>query len=249
MQVKGLRTGVQVALRAATVLLAAASAIAIVPFLGRSAPLQAQLGGFGTFSGGCVPQFGGQIGGSGGCTFGTGFGGLNFGGLGGIGGTSQFGGQIGGFGAFLVAAPQATVAAGETLPLVFAWAVPEPETWRALAGLEVRVRDRGKVALWVRWDEFRNTLTLLDPRSGEPSGPRRELGSRGLLGGRLAAVELAGADAEDSGPDGGSVAILLPVRFGAAAAGRTFLLEVGADHDRGEVFFGTAGTIAVRSPG
>jgi hypothetical protein len=222
--------------RVGTLAVAAVAIAALLPFVGQPAPALGQFGGgFGGFSGTC-PGFGfGGIGGFGGCSFGSGF-------SGGFGG----GGFGAGFGGFAVATPHSTVAVGESLPLIFGWVVPPPGTWRDLSSLDVRLRDQHGVALWLRWEEKRNTLTLIDPATGEPKGPRRSPGGKGRLHGTLATLEVGDSAVEDSGVGGDSVALLLPVRFAPAAGARTYLLEVGAGHDNGELFFATASKVTVR---
>ena len=229
-----------VAFRAATLVLAAISLAALLPFLGRPSPAFGQLGGgLGGFCSGIggIGNLGGF--GLGGCTFGSGFSGV-----------SQFGGggfgSFSGFGNFVAATPEPAVTAGESLPLVVAWAVPEPASWRDLRALEVRIRNRGRVALWLRWDERSNTLAQVDPATGRAVGRHRRPGGGGTFGTGLATLDVAAVEVEDSGPGGDAVALLLPVTFTPAAAGRAYLVEMGADHDDGQVFFGTVGRIAVR---
>jgi hypothetical protein len=222
------------AFKVATAAMAVVSLAALIPFLGRPAPAFGQLGFVGGFGGTCsgIGGFG-----LGGCTFGTGF-------SGGFGSTSGLGG-IGGFGGFVVATPQASVEAGESVPLIFAWVVPEPATWRDLHALEVRIRNRSRVALWVRWDEATNTIVQIDHVTGKPSGRAWRPGRAGRVTTRLATLTLPETAVEDSGPGGDSVALLLPVSFTPAAAARSYLVEVGADHDDGQIFFGTVGKITV----
>lgn len=222
-------------LHVATVVMVAIAIAALLPFLGHSAPVQGQFGGgIGAFQGTCSGFGIGGIGNFGGCSFGSGFGG-GFGGAGGI----------GGFGGFALATPDSTVKVGESLPLIFGWVVPAPGTWRDIRTLEVRLRDQGRLALWVRWDGSSNTLALVDPATGGTTGPRRHPGSEGQLRGRLASLAVADSAKEDAGPGGDSLALLLPVAFARAAAGRTFLLEIGATHADGELFFATAGRVTV----
>src|SRR5262245_26571530 len=104
----------------ATLVLVAVSAVALAPlFGGTRGSAVAQIAGFG----------GGFTGGFGTCTgfgtcgfaggFGGGFGGFSGGSIGGFGGSTSFGG-------FVFLTPEATVAARERAPLLFAWAVPPP---------------------------------------------------------------------------------------------------------------------------
>ena len=242
-------------LQLATLALAAVSIAALLPFLGQPAPALAQLG-----IGGSTCNFGGSFGGGfngsfGGCTFGTGFSGtfsggsFNGGSLGSFSGSSggSFNGSLG-FGGFALATDQASVRPGEDLPLALAWIVPPPATWRDLTVLEVRLRRGAQVALWLRWDESTNMFFRIDPATGQTVGRGRRPGTPGQIGTNLAVLRLAGTVKQDSGAGGDSVAVLLPVRFTAAAAGRSYLVEVGARHDDGEVFLGTVGKVTVEAP-
>lgn len=235
--------------RASTVLLGFVCVAALLPHLGRSAPAEAQFG-----FGGQIGSFGATcpgIGGInfGGCTFGGGFGQFGSGGIGGIGG--QFGGVggapfQGGFGGFVIATPEARIRPGQQVPLIFGWVVPPPAVWRDIESMEVRVRDREKIAVWVRWNEATNTLVLVDPKTGKPVGTPRPLGARGRLVGELASLDVGGSALEDSGPTGDHFALLLPLRFTTAAGGRRYQVEIGAGSDEGERFFATVAQLAVR---
>lgn len=254
--------GIRVVFRIATVVVALVSAAAIAPFLGRSAPALAQPGfgggSFGAFAGSCTGIGIGGIGASSGCTFGTGFqGGFGVGQIGGFGGAGQIGGGQfggtfaglgpgGGFGGFLLATPQTTVATGEVLPFVFGWIVPPPETWRSLRDMDLRIRSGRKVALWVRWREAQNAFFLVNAANGATRGQGRKPGAGGALGTALAALHLPESAVEDTGPAGDTVALRLPVRFAPAAAPSSYVVEIGATDDDGEIFFLTVGTLDVR---
>jgi hypothetical protein len=223
------------ALAVASVALIVVSVASLVPFLGRSAPVWAQ--GF------VAPTFGGLCGfggfGFGGCTFGGGFGvsGIGGGGIGGFGGS---------FGSFVLVTPAPTVVVGESVPLLFAWIVPSPGTWRDIDSLEVRLRNGGEIVLWLQWEETTNTLALIDPDTEEIHGVKRHAGSGGNLNTKFARVDLANSAVEDSGPGGESVALLLSLSFKPSAAGHMYEVEVAGTDDQGQVLgFGTIGTIDV----
>ena len=98
----------------------------------------------------------------------------------------------------------------------------------------MRVRDGDEVALWIRWEEATNTLGLVDAASLRLRLPAGEPGSVGSLKSAFARLDLADSAAEGSGPEGASVALLLPVSFDSLAAGRRYLVEVGATRDGGD---------------
>jgi hypothetical protein len=136
-----------------------------------------------------------------------------------------------------------TVAPKERLGFTLDW--KHHQVWRDLTTLELRFRDGAEVAMWVRWDETSNTFGLVDPKTGRV-GPVKEAGGSPRLETELATLYLAGSTAQGSGPTGSSVAVTYEVSFKNLAAGREWIVEVGATDDFGAVQqFEEAGRVIV----
>jgi hypothetical protein len=190
------------------------------------------LGGFqlGGFQGGFQAGFQGGFQGFqlGGCGFGGG--GFNF-----------------NFGAFQLAAPAVTIGAGESLPLVFFWEVPQPGVWQDIRSLEVRFKDpAGSIPFWTIWDQSTNAIGVVEPGS-EGVTSSGQPGQNTTLETNLFRLLLSESASQSSGPTGQVVAVLFQVAAKPAAAGQTYALEVRGKNDAGVVQgFNNVGSLQVR---
>ena len=131
----------------------------------------------------------------------------------------------------------------EPTPVILTWT--HPQRWRALNTLDLRLRgDRG-IAIWLRFDEAANTVTLINPANVSP-GPTFPLGSAEELGSDTVAVILADSIAQARDPEAPTVDLTLTLRFTPAAASQMYLVDAAATDDTGEVQdFDTVGSIGV----
>jgi hypothetical protein len=150
-------------------------------------------------------------------------------------------------GGFQISPDNATPALGETVHYSIIWEVPEGEVWRDLNTIDFRIRDKKKTALWVRWEEATNLISLLDtPKTGKKDGeevanasrssgivgtPGDLPGSNVVLEAPLAELGLAESSVVGSGPTGKTVTLNFAVRFLDKAEGRSFILELAATDD------------------
>ena len=148
-------------------------------------------------------------------------------------------------GSFSIDPPEATGAANETLGYTFTWVVPEPQAWRALRTLDLRIRDDHETILWVRWDEASNTFSLFN-ESTRRFGPAFEAGSNSHLATSAAKLILANTSVIPGGPTAPNVTLNLAISFKPRAAGRTYVVEVAATDDlSNQEDFKQAGTLTV----
>ena len=152
-------------------------------------------------------------------------------------------GAVGDVGTFLVTLPDAIPVVERTIVAV-EWTVPTG-SWHVLSELHVRIRDGSDIALWARFDEARGTLGIFKELQ-EAFGPERPLGSAAVLASSFASVHLLGSRVRAEGPTAPTMLLELEVRFHGRAAGRTFVVEVAATDDLGNIQeFVPAGTLTV----
>lgn len=135
---------------------------------------------------------------------------------------------------------------GETVLFSILWTVPDDKVWRDLKTIDLRIRDHNKTALWVRWEESTDLLSLCAKRKtgvkheDDASARQSEAvvctpgdlpGSDMILGTDLADLDLSQSSVVGSGPDGKTVTLNLAVRFLGKAEGRSFDLELAAADD------------------
>jgi len=141
------------------------------------------------------------------------------------------------------------VQAGEAVLYYLDWTVPEGQVWRNLRTIDFRVRG-GNTALWVRWEEATNLISLCqkrkgkddDAESGDDGLPRNVdctdgglPGGTGILATDLARIRLAESSVVGSGPTGRDVTLGLLVEFLDKAEGHHYDVEVAASDDFGRV--------------
>ena len=150
-------------------------------------------------------------------------------------------------GGFEVSPADAAVQVGEAVQYYVDWTVPEGQVWRDLHTIDFRIRG-GNTALWVRWDEPSNLISLCEKtRDGnnddDEDGLPRNVActSGGLPGGTdiletdHARIRLAESSVLGSGPTGRDVTLGLLVEFLGSAAGHRYTVEVAATDDFGNV--------------
>jgi hypothetical protein len=153
-------------------------------------------------------------------------------------------------GGFEVSPADAEAFVGETLHYYVDWTVPEGRVWRDLRSIDFRIR-RGSTALWVRWDESSNLISLCrrikkddrghdDPDDDGP-GPGVDCTEGGLPGSATvlatdyAQLRLAESRVVGSGPTGRDVTLDLAVEFLGEADGDWYHVELAAADDVGGV--------------
>lgn len=77
-------------------------------------------------------------------------------------------------GGFQFSPDSARVKVGEISTFSIVWTMPEPQVWRNLNTIEMRIHDDGKDALWVLWKELDNSFSLCrrSSRSSDRAGGR-----------------------------------------------------------------------------
>jgi hypothetical protein len=132
----------------------------------------------------------------------------------------------------------------ERINYAFTWTVPAPMNWRDLDTLRLRIRDLDDVILSLVFDEATQTFALVNEHDNV--GPAFPAGSNARLQSSQATLYLADSSVVGSGPTGPSVTLNLSLGFKPQAAGKTFLVEVGASNDAGEEdTFTPAGSLTV----
>ena len=158
-------------------------------------------------------------------------------------------------GGFDLSPDNAVVQVDETVIYTLDWTVPVGEVWTNLKSIDFRVRDGHKIALWIRWDQAGNTFSLCrkggksgdddtdddDARAGQGPGadavcgPGQIPGSSGLLVTPFARVDLFNSSVVGSGPGGRVVTLELALSFLKKAAGHSYIVELAAADDFGNV--------------
>jgi len=150
-------------------------------------------------------------------------------------------------GGFDLSSDNATPTLGETVIYSIVWTVPDGRVWRDLKTIDFRIRDRNKTALWVRWEESTDLISLCQKQSpgnnsdqddgnakratGVVSTPGDLPGSDVLLSTEFAELDLSQSSTVGSGTDGQTVTLNLAVRFLDKAAWRSFDFELAATDD------------------
>jgi len=125
------------------------------------------------------------------------------------------------------------------------WTVPDPEVWRSLDSMEIRLIDDQGEVLRLLWDETSNTFSVLNPHTGRFADPT-EPGSRKRFETPWVTLLLEDTQVIGSGPAGPFVLLNLNLQFKPKASGRTFRVEAAAIDDSGNVQdFELAGTVTV----
>lgn len=114
------------------------------------------------------------------------------------------------------------------------WTVPDPESWRSLATLDIRLVDEAGEILEVHWDQTANTFTAFDPHTGRTS-PAVAPGSPVRFETPAVVLLLRDTAVVPSGPTEPTVLLNLALQFEPQAAGRTFNVEARALDDSGGV--------------
>jgi hypothetical protein len=150
-----------------------------------------------------------------------------------------------GTGSFSVDPDDAVVAADKAQALAFSWVVPEPQNWRVLRTMDLRIRDENETILSLRWDEASNRFAEFDAVTGTV-GHAFAAGSNRRLVTPAAQLYLADTTVVPGGPDAPDVTLNLALAFKPSVAGRTFLIEVAASDDLGnQEEFVPVGTVTV----
>jgi hypothetical protein len=150
-----------------------------------------------------------------------------------------------GTGSFSVDPDDAVVAAGKAQAFAFSWVVPEPQNWRVLRTMDLRIRDENETILSLRWDEASNRFAEFDAVTGTV-GHAFAAGSNRRLVTPAAQLYLADTTVVPGGPDAPDVTLNLALAFKPSVAGRTFLIEVAASDDLGnQEEFVPVGTVTV----
>jgi hypothetical protein len=149
--------------------------------------------------------------------------------------------------------------AGEVQNFRVTWNLPEPQVWRNLNTIEMRIRDDENSSLWVLWKEEENTFSLcrkikgksiakaekadgddddeIANRSGIPSNgcsPGFVPGTHKVLETKYARLHLANTTVVGSGPTGQSVTLNYAVSFKDKAQGDQ-IIELAASNDMREI--------------
>ena len=166
-------------------------------------------------------------------------------------------------GGFDLSPADAQVRRGEKLIYALDWTVPSNEVWRDLKTIDMRLRGAHDIALWLRWDEASNLISLCQRRDNSaahgaqdddapPSqaascGPGALPGSQTILATPYALLHLADTSVQGSGPQGQLVTLKLGLTMIGKTAGHDYKVELAAaddfgNHDR----FVRAGELSVR---
>ena len=125
------------------------------------------------------------------------------------------------------------------------WTVPRPKNWHDLDTIDLRVCGKGGL-LWLRWSELRNTLSLLNPRTGRKLA-KGNIGADRVLKSRDATLRLAHSSTSASGPTSRSMTLELNLAFRSSARGSDCGVELAATDDLGNRDrFKPAGRLKVR---
>jgi hypothetical protein len=131
---------------------------------------------------------------------------------------------------------EASVHVGEETTYSAEWTVPQPDSWHSLDNLQVRlvdVDDDNEILL-IRFDEASNSFSRFHPHLGR-FGPSVRPGSHARFESPDVALLLRNTEVIGTGPTGPSVTLNLALEFKPGAAGHTFVVEMRAADDSGNV--------------
>ena len=150
---------------------------------------------------------------------------------------------------------------GEKVLYTLDWTVPPHQVWRNLSRIDLRLRGAHDTALWLRWDEASNEISLCRRASNaggldDHEGPAQQTavcgdaalpGSGAILATPFALVHLADTVVKGSGPSGDHVTLTLAITPVGRSAGHTYKVELSAGDDFGNAdAFERAGSLIVR---
>jgi hypothetical protein len=148
-------------------------------------------------------------------------------------------------GSFSVDPDDAVAVAGKPQALAFSWVAPEPQNWRVLRTMDLRIRDEDETILWLRWDQASNRFAEFNGATGT-FGHAVLAGSNKRLVTPAAQLLLADTTVVPGGPEAPDVTLNLALAFKPKVAGRTLLIEAAASDDLGnQEEFVPVGTITV----
>jgi hypothetical protein len=130
-------------------------------------------------------------------------------------------------GAADLAPVEATTQVRQPINYAFTWTVPDGLNWHNLEALQLRIRDEEGTALSAVFLERSNTISVFNEASGR-FGKGFAPGSPNRLETPEATLYLAQSSIVAAGPTSPTVTLNLSVSFKPQAAGRTFIVEVGA---------------------
>lgn len=136
-------------------------------------------------------------------------------------------------GTFSLTSPETIVAPNQHTQISLAWTVPSG-SWRLLKEVDIRLRDEQGTALWVKFNESTNSLSLHNPASGK-FGPAKTLGSAAVLSNGEVTIYLSTSFIQADGPTSPTVVLTLDMSFNKSLRGRRFIVEVAASDDLGHV--------------
>ena len=164
-------------------------------------------------------------------------------------------------GGFDLSPADAQVRLGERLNYTLDWTVPANEVWRNLTSIDLRLRGAHDTALWLRWDEASNLISLCQRasnrggRNDDDEPPSQAAvcsagalpGSGTVLATPLALLHLGSSSVTGSGPQGQQVRLVLAITLIGKAAGHDYKLELAAADDFGNRDrFTRAGAVSVQ---
>lgn len=139
----------------------------------------------------------------------------------------------------------AQVRVGQHQPLKLTWTVPKHEVWTDLFWIKLRFKDDRGAVFEVRWDQPTNTLSLVDPDTGQP-GPAASPGSGQVLKTQQVELYLSETSVVGGGPKAPNVDLNLSLAFLPPTKSQSFSAEVAAANDFGDQQdFAPAGTVTV----
>jgi uncharacterized repeat protein (TIGR01451 family) len=161
--------------------------------------------------------------------------------------TAQAAVKVVSVGTFVLTPGHTNVVAGDHARLALEWMIPGP-SWRDLKTLDLRVRDHKGTVLLVRLTEGTSIRLALADAHGR-FGPGKEPGSHAVLSNTTATVYLKNTSVTADGTNDSSVTLTLDVSFERRTAGRSYVVEVRASDDLGNVQdWMKAGTLTVHAP-
>ncbi|MFL5241582.1 MAG: carbohydrate-binding domain-containing protein [Gemmataceae bacterium] len=147
-------------------------------------------------------------------------------------------------GTFALTPAETTAVPDQHTQLSLAWTVPAGG-WHTLKDVQIRLLDDQGIALWIKFDEAANTVSLFNPASGK-FGPAQKVGSSGVLSNQYATLYLSTSSVHADGPSAATVLLTFDISFKSSTRGRLFRIEAAAGDDFGrEQPFELAGFLEV----